>query len=590
MLWAGTLVLSLGVTRTVIALPERCGTATPAVLTESATEAVDWFARNQSPDGTWRYRTDVSTGRDLGGYNWVRHAGVLFSLEQAAGVEIAGAQDVAERGEASLRQRFVAIGDTTAVDDNGVVTTGGTALTLVALTERAVNVRSGVADASVAPDPVELRSLARFLVGRTTERGSVLEVTDRATGVSDPTVTSPFATGQVMFALARMELLYPGEGWGEPVRHIARYLATERADAEGFVPDASDHWAAYAMATVSQWPNGALTSDELSFGRRQMGIGSVQVRFESHKTNGGIDRWLRGRTSLGSGVGTLGELLGAWEQVAVAEPALASTARAIDERLQCLAGVLVDRQVSATEAAAYPDPSVARGAWLQFGITQMDDQQHTLSALILANRTSADVDQLPRRSAVPSSTWLLAIAVVAALNPMRIMRRSRVNAVPVGAVGAGGALGAVVFGAVAAVGGPVIRALDVSRGNAVIAAGLALAIAGLVSVFERFDGDRWATGAVLPGKAAALMPVLIPWVLRPEVVIVAIAAGAGGKGWIVFATALAAVALAAIVALLGPSGPLPPASDALATWLQRLLVFATIATGVAIVIDGFYAI
>ena len=43
-----------------------------------------------------------------------------------------------------------------------------------------------------------------------------------------------------------------------------------------------------------------------------------------------------------------------------------------------------DRQVDADEAAATADPDRTRGAWFQFDITQMDDQQHAMSAVLLA--------------------------------------------------------------------------------------------------------------------------------------------------------------------------------------------------------------
>ena len=45
------LVLTFGVA----APPERCPSATPAQLRGSAQAAVDWFARNQDPDGSWLY-------------------------------------------------------------------------------------------------------------------------------------------------------------------------------------------------------------------------------------------------------------------------------------------------------------------------------------------------------------------------------------------------------------------------------------------------------------------------------------------------------------------------------------------------------
>ena len=53
------------------------------------------------------------------------------------------------------------------------------------------------------------------------------------------------------------------------------------------------------------------------------------------------------------------------------------------QRASCVAGMLVERQLDPAEATGMPAPDRAVGAWYQFGVTQMDDQQHALSALLL---------------------------------------------------------------------------------------------------------------------------------------------------------------------------------------------------------------
>jgi len=45
---------------------------------------------------------------------------------------------------------------------------------------------------------------------------------------------------------------------------------------------------------------------------------------------------------------------------------------------------MVERQVSASEAEGLPSPSLAEGAWFYRDYTQMDGQQHVLSALLAA--------------------------------------------------------------------------------------------------------------------------------------------------------------------------------------------------------------
>src|SRR5690606_17029613 len=84
--------------RAVVLLPEQCPPVTAEALQRSAAEAVAWFERNQRPDGRWLYRYDAERGRDLGGYNLTRHAGVTMSLYQAAAAGHEGALDVADAG------------------------------------------------------------------------------------------------------------------------------------------------------------------------------------------------------------------------------------------------------------------------------------------------------------------------------------------------------------------------------------------------------------------------------------------------------------------------------------------------------------
>ncbi len=375
-------VLVVGGLRLFVVQPERCGDPDPASVRAAAELAVGWLTRNQAADGTYLYRFDVAAGRDLGGYNVVRHAGVIMSLEQAATAGIVGAAEAADRGTAwGIAQAVPAEGGLALTDETRVVVpVGASALWLSGLVER--RLRTG--------DPVHdelMRSLARFLTAQVDASGAVAESWDPATGESSAK-RSPFFTGEAMWALARLHRLFPGEGWDEPAQRIATYTATVRDEVEGYEPGLPDHWAAYGFAEVVAWPErdpaGPLRPEEVAYARRQMGFQSMQVRYESQRTDGWFTHLTRGRPTLGAGAGTIGEALGSWWLVAQAEPALDEVRDDVGERAVCMAGVLVDRQIDAEEALAYPDPARAEGAWLQFGVTQMDDQQHALSALLLA--------------------------------------------------------------------------------------------------------------------------------------------------------------------------------------------------------------
>src|SRR5690606_37427283 len=100
--------------------------------------------------------------------------------------------------------------------------------------------------------------------------------------------------------------------------------------------------------------------------------------------------------------------------------ALANLRDPLAARAGCVAGMLVQRQVGPDDAAEAPEPDRARGAWLQRGITQMDDQQHALSAVLHAEPIVASqpvqVDE-PWGAEVP--TALLVVALLLALDPIR---------------------------------------------------------------------------------------------------------------------------------------------------------------------------
>ena len=87
--------------------PERCPEVTAVELQAAATEAADWFARNQEADGTWLYQYDAEADEAIDDYNVVRHAGGIMGLYQAAGAAIPGALDTADRGFAWAEDHLV---------------------------------------------------------------------------------------------------------------------------------------------------------------------------------------------------------------------------------------------------------------------------------------------------------------------------------------------------------------------------------------------------------------------------------------------------------------------------------------------------
>jgi hypothetical protein len=207
---------------------------------------------------------------------------------------------------------------------------------------------------------------------------------DPAVGAPVADSSSPFYTGEALWALTRLERVLPGE-WREPAVRVAHYIATERDDAEDRFPDVADHWASYALAEMSRWPGPSVLDDDLvAYARHVAELESVSIRYESQRTGSTYSTLTRGGIALGAGVGALTEALASLRSV----PALADS-DALRERALCGAGVLLDRQTTAAEAERYPDPARARGTWIRQGVTQIDDQQHALSALLLVRDLEA---------------------------------------------------------------------------------------------------------------------------------------------------------------------------------------------------------
>ena len=356
--------------RVIVLQPEVCPPVDVATVTAAADEATGWLVRNQNDDGSFLYRYDRAAGADVGGYNIVRHGGVTMSLYQAAGHELAGARGfagalaAADRGTAWGEEHLVEAGGGMALGTERSVSTGASALWAAGLVER-----RSVTDDTTYDDL--LAELGRFLAGSVEEDGAVSASYLPAVDDYDRGNHSIFFTGEVYWALARLHTVFPADGYDDLAARVEHYLATERDDAEDLFPPPGDHWAAYGMAT--RYESAGSPGLPTAYVARQLRLFGPQVRYESQRTESDLTHLTRGRRTLGAGLGTLGEGLGNLWWIAADEDRDVTA-----ERARCVAGMLVDRQVGPDD----PDPA-ARGAWFQFDVTQMDDQQHALSALLL---------------------------------------------------------------------------------------------------------------------------------------------------------------------------------------------------------------
>ena len=176
------------------------------------------------------------------------------------------------------------------------------------------------------------------------------------------------------------------------------------------------------------------------------------------------------------------------------------------------------------------------------------------------------------------NVWIAALAVMAAVNPPR--RRVALlepTAPAIAVTGAAVAWLAIVFAA--AVSGALLDALSVSAPNIQIAAGLVLLVRAMVDVALPPGHET----ARLDGRWQWLVPVAFPLLIRPEVALLALTAGAE-----LGVARAAAIAVPAYLA----------AAAALAAWrgarsartVGVVLSVVGVAAAVDLVIDGVLAV
>ena len=351
---AATYVVVLAVLRLTLASPEGCSPPSTAQLRTTVDRATAWLARHQRADGTFLYQSTRS-GRDLGQYNDVRHAGVLLALYRADDVP------VADRGLrwALDRLRPTSVGGV-ALASGERADTGGAALLASALVERRERTRDRQYDG-------ELLALGRFLVGMQRADGGFAVSVDVVSGAVDREGTSRYYPGEAMWALARLSATFGAEPWQHAAARAARFIATRRDDVEGVVaPPLNDHWAAYGFAELARQRR--LEPVVASYARLLYGRFALLVRTESRR-DAALVPALLGPPRRSAALGTWVEGQAALARLARVDRRVAGLRGRIGDSARCGAGVLVARQAS-------------NGAWYDSGATRMDDEQHAISGLL----------------------------------------------------------------------------------------------------------------------------------------------------------------------------------------------------------------
>jgi hypothetical protein len=192
--------------------------------------------------------------------------------------------------------------------------------------------------------------------------------------------------------------------------------------------------------------------------------------------------------------------------------------------------------------------------------------------MLAARNVDLDAPNAPRRTPVPENALLVVLSALALLNPARLMRRgSSCNGIRMGVIGTS------VLVVIAAIGGPIVRSLNVSAATALVAAGAAAVVTSLV-----------AFALQLRSRADSLsssLEFLLFGILRPETLMLAIAVGSGGQGW----TWSVTIALAIAVAMAVPSS-WSTRNSVLVSWLTYVFMVLAVVCGIALIVDGVYAV
>ncbi|MDZ7679187.1 MAG: hypothetical protein U5K29_11610 [Acidimicrobiales bacterium] len=186
--------------------------------------------------------------------------------------------------------------------------------------------------------------------------------------------------------------------------------------------------------------------------------------------------------------------------------------------------------------------------------------------------------------------WLAAVAIVTTVNPERVARvagglamTSRPTGGPparVAALGAG--IAATLFVVLAAIASPLLEAIDVSAPTAMVAVGLVLMGTG---VKDLFVGPPTAEPAMDAWKAA-LVPVAVPAVARPQVGLLAVAAGASyGMAPVVAGSVAMVIGVGAATAV-GGAG----VRGRLMRWLGLVGLVVTVVAGATFAVEGVFSV
>ena len=359
-----------------------CAAPTDADRTTAVVEAIGWMRRGLGADGRFTYEYDRDLDLIATDYNDVRHAGTLMSLYQAAAVGFDEALPVADRALEYVLARVVRVDDRAAFLGAGPnAELGSTALVVAALVHRRI------ASGDTRFDDL-LGQLGRFMLTQQRDDGAMLARATSATLAPIGGQTSTFYTGEAFWAFGLLASQFDDVGWRQAAAGVGRYIATARDREEGIAePPLADQWAAYGFARLGSLQ--PLDVAEVAYlealSERYLGRLEREILRENRRLGDGMgspDESLP--QARGAAFGTTVEALASLLQVAEGTAALVDLTPALHDAAVCGAAISIARQYDASRARRWPRPALVRGAWFDDDVTRVDDQQHSMSGIILA--------------------------------------------------------------------------------------------------------------------------------------------------------------------------------------------------------------
>ena len=371
--WGIIWLLTIGSLRATLLAAEICPASTKEELHLSAIEAANWISQNQTDDGRYLYEVKISeTGSPIlsDGYNLVRHAGTTMALYQMVEAGESQYLGAADAGLEYLLDRSVGTGEILAVAEGSANAKLGTAsLLAISLIKR----RAATGDSKYDQ---ALHKIGNFILAMQREDGSMLYFWDQQTNSPVPDITSLFATGEALWAIASLQNLFPERDWGKAAFRTLDYMATQRDEDENVWPRPwADQWATYSLNEMSEW---GLSEIHINYARELASQFGIAVRWESQR-NGGLDGLVHSPEPIAAGQGTWIEAIGMLQQLAESDPRLEDLKGPLQDRLLCAAGRMRMKQTTGTGIVEFD------GGWFTGGVSRVDGQQHALSGLLFAS-------------------------------------------------------------------------------------------------------------------------------------------------------------------------------------------------------------